>query len=220
MTKCTQCNIYLRDNSQVCPLCRCVVTADTNAADSYPDIRLYDRRLKRIANICLFGLIMASVVLLILNYVFFHGLFWSLIPVGAMCYGYLLIRYVLLSSHGYRPKALIWSLATILLVILIDMVTGLHRWSLNYVFPCVLIGVDGMIVALMVINRRNWQSYILLQLGMILIGLIPLLFWHWGWITKPLLSIIAMGISTFLFLGTLIIGDRPARVELRRRFHI
>lgn len=220
MTKCNQCNVYIRDHSQVCPLCHCVVEADETAQNVYPDIRYYVRRLKRLCNVWLFILLMCSAVLVYLNFTFYSGLYWSLIPVGAMCYCYLVLRYIMLSSHGHRSKILVLGLSTVLLVILIDWVTGFHRWSLNYVFPSGLIAVDGIIVLLMLLNKRNWQSYIVLQLGMILINLASLILWRIELITVPLIALIAFAVSVFLFLGTLIIGDRPARVELRRRFHI
>jgi len=39
-------------------------------------------------------------------------------------------------------------------------------------------------------------------------------------ITDSMLSVIALNVSVILLLGTLIIGGRRARVELKRRFHI
>lgn len=39
-------------------------------------------------------------------------------------------------------------------------------------------------------------------------------------ITRPLISWIAFGVSAFLFLGSYIIGDRRAKIELKRRFHV
>lgn len=220
MTKCNQCGVLIRDNSPVCPLCHCVVAEDAHAKDVYPDIRFYVRRLKRLCNVWLFILLMCSAVLLFLNYSFYHGLLWSLIPVGGMCYCYLMLRYVMLGRQGHRSKLMVVSLFTVLLVILIDWVTGFHRWSLNYVFPGCMLVVDGLIVLMMLLNKRNWQSYITLQLGMICLSLASLLLWRFHIITVPLLCSIALAASLFLFLGTLIIGDRPARTELRRRFHI
>ena len=41
-----------------------------------------------------------------------------------------------------------------------------------------------------------------------------------GIVTAQLFALIAFAFSLFLFLGTLIIGDRRARVELKRRFHV
>lgn len=39
-------------------------------------------------------------------------------------------------------------------------------------------------------------------------------------ITDSMLSVVALNVSVILLLGTLIIGGRRARVELKRRFHI
>ena len=41
-----------------------------------------------------------------------------------------------------------------------------------------------------------------------------------GIVTAPILALLAFAFSAALFLGTLIIGDRRARTELRRRFHV
>jgi len=39
-------------------------------------------------------------------------------------------------------------------------------------------------------------------------------------VTRPLLSLIALVSSGVLFLGTVLLGDRRAKNELKRRFHI
>ena len=70
------------------------------------------------------------------------------------------------------------------------------------------------------VNRRNWQSYIMWQIFMILCSFVPIVLYLTGIIYVPYLALAALGTSVFLFLGTLIIGDRRARVELKRRFHI
>ena len=72
----------------------------------------------------------------------------------------------------------------------------------------------------MFFNRRNWQSYMMWQLLMILCSFIPaVLFWaemeH-----NVYLAFSPLALSAAIFLGTLIIGDRRARMELVRRFHV
>lgn len=220
MAKCKQCNITIRDQSQICPLCRCVVEPEPPDQDTYPNVKLTQRKMKLICNIFLFGFLLSSAVLAVLNYIFYHGMLWCLIPIAAMGYGYLVLRFAILSQHGYRSKIGVLIFFGILLVVIIDSVTGFHRWSVNYIFPSGLMLVDLIIIVLMLINIRAWQSYIILQLAMVLLSLTPLVLWRMGIITSPLLSFIALGISFFLFLGTVIIGDRRARVELQRRFHI
>ena len=55
---------------------------------------------------------------------------------------------------------------------------------------------------------------------MILCSVVPLVLYAVGIVTAPILALLAFAFSTALFLGTLIIGDRRARTELRRRFHV
>ena len=52
------------------------------------------------------------------------------------------------------------------------------------------------------------------------LAVIGIILYLTGIIYVPYLALAALGTSVFLFLGTLIIGDRRARVELKRRFHI
>ena len=80
--------------------------------------------------------------------------------------------------------------------------------------------MDAGILILMCINRRNWQSYMMWQIFMILCSVVPLVLYAVGIVTAPLFALLAFAFSAALFLGTLIIGDRRARTELRRRFHV
>ena len=219
MNKCEKCNVIIRDDSHLCPLCRCV-TSGEGGENTYPDIRLTVRRLKKLSRIILFCILMVSAIVLSLNLKFYDGTLWSLIVIGAMAYGYHILRFVVISSYGYRSKVFSLVLYGVLLVVLIDWVTGFHKWSLDYVLPGGLMLVDGIILLMMLINIRSWQSYIPLQILTLVVSLSPFALWAFGLITHPLLSIIALGISFFFFIGTLMIGDRKAVVELKRRFHI
>lgn len=219
MNKCEKCNVIIRDDSNVCPLCRCV-TSGEGGENTYPDIRLTVRRLKKLSRIILFCILMVSAIVLSLNLKFYDGTLWSLIVIGAMAYGYHILRFVVISSYGYRSKVFSLVIYGVLLVVLIDWVTGFNKWSLDYVLPGGLMLVDGIILLMMLINIRSWQSYIPLQILTLVVSLSPFLLWALGLITHPLLSIIALAISFFFFIGTLMIGDRRAVVELKRRFHI
>ena len=76
------------------------------------------------------------------------------------------------------------------------------------------------IVILMIVNRRNWQSYMMIQILSILFSLIPVILFFTGIISFAPLVFIALAASAFLFLRTLILGDQRARNELKRRFYI
>ena len=137
-----------------------------------------------------------------------------------MLYGYLVLRYAILGKSGYKGKIIVLTLIAILMVVAIDFVVGYRGWSVNYALPSAILLVDAGILILMCINRRNWQSYMMWQIFMILCSIVPVILIFTGIVTAQLFALIAFAFSLFLFLGTLIIGDRRARVELKRRFHV
>lgn len=220
MSRCRQCKVEIKDETQVCPLCHCVLEQGGEPHDTYPDIRPMVKRLMLAGRIYLFVILVISAVLFAVNYETFHGTWWSGIVIASFAYLYLILRFAIIEDAGYRSKIAVLTLFGVVFVVLIDFLTGYEGWSVNYVIPGGILLVDVGIVILMLVNMRNWQSYLLFQIAMIICSLIPLLLWRFEIITRPLLSLIALGVSVFLFLGSYIIGDRRAKTELKRRFHV
>lgn len=220
MSRCNKCNIEVLDETERCPLCNCVLEQTVEVENMYPNVRLKARKMMLFGRIYLFLAILVETILLYVNYITAPKLWWSVITGMIFLYGYLLIRFAILGKTGYRIKIVALVAIMILMMIAIDFVVGYHGWSLNYVLPSGIIAVDFGILLLMLINRRNWQSYMMLQIFMMVCSVVPVVFAVVGIVTAPLLSQIALAFSVFLFLGTVIIGDRRARTELRRRFHI
>ena len=72
----------------------------------------------------------------------------------------------------------------------------------------------------MIINHRNWQSYISLQLFNIAWSIVLFILLRLDIIRVPVLVLIAMAASGILFAGTVIFGGKRASEELKRRFFI
>lgn len=220
MSRCNKCNIEVLDETERCPLCNCVLEQTVEVENMYPNVRLKARKMMLFGRIYLFLAILTEALLLYFNYVTAPKMWWSVITGMIFLYGYLLIRFAILGKTGYRIKIVVLMMIMILMMVAIDFVVGYHGWSLNYVLPSGILAVDVGILLLMLINRRNWQSYMMLQIFMMVCSVVPVIFAAVGIVTAPLLSQIALAFSVFLFLGTVIIGDRRARTELRRRFHV
>ena len=214
MSRCKQCNVEILDETERCPLCHSVLEKTVEVENMYPNVRTMTRRLALLSRIYLFVAILVEALLIYLNVLSDSEMFWSAIPGLAMLYGYLVLRYAILGKSGYKGKIIVLTLIAILMVVAIDFVVGYRGWSVNYALPSAILLVDAGILILMCINRRNWQSY------MILCSVVPLVLYAVGIVTAPLLALLAFAFSTALFLGTLIIGDRRARTELLRRFHV
>ena len=220
MSRCKQCNVEILDETERCPLCHSVLEKTVEVENMYPNVRTMTRRLALLSRIYLFVAILVEARLIYLNVLSDSEMFWSAIPGLAMLYGYLVLRYAILGKSGYKGKIIVLTLIAILMVVAIDFVVGYRGWSVNYALPSAILLVDAGILILMCINRRNWQSYMMWQIFMILCSVVPLVLYAVGIVTAPLLALLAFAFSTALFLGTLIIGDRRARTELRRRFHV
>lgn len=208
------------DETERCPLCNSVLEQTIDVENMYPNVRTMTRRLMLISHIYLFCSILVEVLLIYLNVVSESEIYWSAITGLALFYGYMLLRYAILGKSGYKSKIIVSTLIGILMMVAIDFVVGYRGWSLNYVLPSAILLIDVSILVLMFCNRRNWQSYMMWQILMILCSIVPLILYVIGIVTVPLLGGVAFAFSTFLFLGTLIIGDRRARTELKRRFHV
>ncbi len=220
MSRCRRCNVEVLDETERCPLCNSVLEYTFEVENMYPNVRVQSRKWMLWSRIYLLTAIIAEVLLLCINYVGDYKTWWSLIVGLVFCYGYMVIRFALLGKAGHKEKIVVLSAISILIMVASDFLVGYAGWSVNYGLPSIVILLDFGIILLMIKNRKTWQSYIMWQILMVLVSIVLVVLYFFEIITVPHVMGVAVLFSAFLFLGTLIIGDRRARVELQRRFHI
>ena len=220
MSKCIRCHVEILDETERCPLCNAVLEKTMEVENMYPDVRGRSRKFIMVSHIYLFCALLLETVLVYINIKIDSGIWWSVITGLSLFYIYLLFRFAILGQEGYKAKVIVLMLIAISMMVIIDFVSGYRGWSVNYVVPAGILAVDAAIIVLMIFNTRGWQSYMVWQIFMIICSFVPLILYFAGIVTHPALTLIALGCSVFLFLGTVIIGDCMARVELRRRFHV
>lgn len=220
MSKCLNCKIDILDETERCPLCHSILKQTEDLENMYPEVRYRFRRMDFISRLYLFIAIVIEFILFGINLLNFNGIWWFIISGLVLLYGYVVLRYAVIGKSGYRSKSMILILLFILSAIVIDYVSGYQGWSLDYLIPLAIISTDIALIILMIYNRQNWQSYICFQLLMVLCSLIPIILYLFGLEKQINLAILPMAVSASLFLGTIILGDRRARTELKRRFHV
>ena len=224
MNKCNRCGVIVYDRTEVCPLCKGVLESDGVENDihinEYPNILKKERAWNLILRILLASWVIGTIVMVFVNYQLGHRYWWSVVASASYLYVLSCARLLTHPYAGYLRRTFGVIIGAMLLNVVIDYCSGGYGWSLNYVLPASLFVINLALILLMIINHRNWQSYMILQIFSIFFGCIPLLFIHIGLVTHPLLSEIAFLSSVVLFLGTLIVGGGAARSELKRRFYI
>lgn len=223
MRRCKKCNVEILDEATVCPLCKSVLEKTDEQgkrAVGYPDVKKTVKKLNFVVRLYSFLAIVTEAALLIINYLTYHGVWWSAIAGISILYCYVTLKYSIQKNAGYRSVIWIQVIGAVLLGIAVDNIVGYRGWSVNYVMPGAILLLDVTIMILMLVNMSNWQSYLLMQICTALAAIACLVMWHFQVITRPVLSIIAAAVSVCLLLATLIFGDRKAKAELKRRFHV
>ena len=213
MSKCRQCNIEVLDETERCPLCNTVLDETEEMENMYPDIRVKTRKLVFFSRVYLFLAVVIEIILINICMLTEVQSLVYIISGLVLLFGYIVIKYAILGTSGYIAKTVVLTVIAVIMLVAIDFFVGYDGWSVNYVLP-------SGILALMVINRKNWQSYLMLQIFMVICSGVAVVMNAFQIITEPIVSIIALNVSVILLLGTVIVGGRRSRVELKRRFHI
>ena len=221
MSKCRNCNVEILDETEFCPLCHAVLEQKEALENMYPDARLKNQKLLFASRLYLFCALVVEFVLAAIDFSRPEAqVHWSVLTGLGMIYVYTVIRYAIIGKSGYKSKTVVLTLFAILSAVAADFVTGYRGWSVDYVISSAILLIDVTIVVLMIYNRRNWQSYLMWQIFMILCSMIPAVLYLLGIDQNVYMAFLPMVVSVFLFMGTLMIGGRRAWLELYRRFHI
>lgn len=220
MSKCLNCKIEILDETERCPLCHSILQQTEDLENMYPEVRYKFQRMDFFSRLYLFIAILLEGAFFAINLMNFEGIWWCVIHGLVLLYGYIVLRYAVIGRSGYRSKAIILTLLFVLSTLGIDLIYGYQGWSLDFMLPLAIIAMDIAIIVLMIYNRRNWQSYICIQLFLVICSIIPIVLYLIGIGKYINLAVLPMIVSGALFLGTMILGDRRARTELKRRFHV
>lgn len=221
MNRCKKCNVNIIDNTLVCPLCQNVVEVGKEPnINTYPDVSKKTKVYHLIVKIFIFSCIFTEMLLILINYITYSGLWWSIICGGAMVYLCFSMYYTVTRNTGHVTKIIVETVGAIILAVLIDYTVGWKAWSITYAIPCAIMLIDLFIVIMMFIYITNWQRYIIYQIFIVVLSIIPVVLGLMSIITNPFLSYIAAIASFLMLIGTLIIGDKKATTELSRRFRI
>lgn len=219
---CKTCNLVIADKTDVCLFCGRVLSREdgSKTVNMYPAIYQKTRLAKRLVWVAAFVLIFGQVLLMLLNYYLDRHARWSLITGVSILYALITLRCTVLRKQNYIRKLFVQIFFAILLLFALDGITGFRGWSVSYGMPCSIMALDGILLLGMLIDRTNWMSYLSIQVFALVLAVINLVLYLCGVAGSPLLTWIALLLTVLLFGGTMLVGTRKAKSELRRRFYI
>ena len=145
---------------------------------------------------------------------------WAFLTWGAAAYVAMTLRFSVMRHASMSGILVRQCLGIQAILLLIDSLTGLHGWSVDYAIPCVVLFEVAAILLMMLVNRMNWQCYFMYQIAITFLSFVPLVFLKIGWTKRPMLTVLSVAVSVWALVLTVLLGDRSVKRELRRRFHV
>ena len=220
MRRCKRCDILVADDTNLCPLCDSVLDGDEPGENIYPRLEEQFHRFVLFKKIIYFILVATATMSVLVNYLFFNGVYWSLIVLGAIGYCFFTISYTVTHRTNLGAKVIFQAAGILILTWIIDMVTGYTGWSIRYAIPSMLLLADTVLVAMMLFNTVRWQGYFMCQIAVTVLSVIPVVLAVVGLVNNMNLAIITCAVLWLILAATVIFGGRRVNQELKRRFHI
>lgn len=220
MNKCNYCNVFIKDETERCPLCGGVLEGGEIGEDMYPNVLKKEKTISFVFRLMVFISIVSIITFIGISITTGVSAKWSIFLTCVFLYVLMILYMFVRENAGYRVRMYGIVAGAVALLVMIDYVSGWHGWSVDYTFPIAIILMDIALIVLMIVNHRNWQSYIILMICMVPISVVPIILYFVDIITSPYMSQIAFMLSLFMTLGVIIIGGPRAKQELYRRFHI
>lgn len=220
MSRCSACAIGVEGEWVHCPLCGEPVTGAATPSP-LPDVPLQysRRRVLTVLFLVSLGVILASfVVQLLLS----HG-DSGVGVLRSIWLGVAAMWLVVLMAVRKRRNVAKGTLYLLVLVGLVcvywDFLTGWHGWALTYAVPIMCAFAIVALVITVRIMRTDIGEYIVYSVLTVLLGLAPIVFLAFGWVSTAIPSVICIALSV-MALPLHISRARHIRHELAKRFHL
>jgi hypothetical protein len=222
MMYCNKCKVSVQGSPRRCPLCHGVLTGEAEPAeDVFPEIPPERTFFRRLVAILAFSSIAAAVVVAGINIALsLDGVWWFPFIIAGL--GSLWISFLIMIKQWRNiPKTIFRQLlVSSTMVLLWDIFTGFHKWSLNFVIPFLFSGSMIFLSIFAKVRRLKGEDYILFLGFISVVSIFSLLFiiFHVVTTVYPVMICFSLSIISLAFL--LLFEGRPLRAELQRRMHM
>ncbi|MDR1906186.1 MAG: DUF6320 domain-containing protein [Clostridiales bacterium] len=223
--RCYNCGVEVRGRVNVCPLCHNKLEEEENPGEDVFPVFPKGRTEKKISFNRVFWFVFFNAVsICVAVNIIFETQFWSMIVAAGLIYVYVLIKNTILSRTEISKKFFFQTivLSTIFIAIWLAFFKqdGYNMsWVFEYVLP-ILYAVSALAYGILIFFRvHNFNDYIIYELFIIILGVMPLVLFFCGVIKLGIPALICFFVCLFVFLSNLIFSWKFVINELKRRFH-
>lgn len=223
--RCSKCNVRVLDARGICPLCGMVLEEESKESEpvsGYPDVVHRLKKRDRALRIVLILLVGAGFICGLVNYLTYDRLAypWAVIAIGAAVYGFYSLWDLLGHDGDHLRRIYHQVFAVTALLVFLDYMTKSHGIVMGYGIPVMVFVMVAAMLLCICINRRNWPIYMGIQLLTAVYGLVGFVLAATGVTGMKILNLVAFAVAVIVWFATILLGDRRASNELKRKFHV
>ena len=219
MSKCLKCNVYIKSNTSICPLCQTPINK-SNTHDVFPYLTYNYKHHNLVLNILKVCSIVAIFLCLFLNYTLNKTLSWAWFVIAGICSFWLTLTTALRGRNHFMKMLFIEMLIIIIVSLIFDYFTGFKLWSINYCLPFLCSIYTISIFIMRIFRIKLAKDFIFYATINSMIGLVPGILLMFDKVTVLWPSYIAVIISIVVLGFLSVFNYQQVKNELERRFHI
>ncbi|EKV57342.1 DUF6320 domain-containing protein [Brachyspira hampsonii] len=223
MSYCNNCRLKIKTNRNICPLCLKELNNNNDNMminEEYHSYEWFYKMQKKINSkkIVLLSSLTMIIVLIIVNISTNSKYNWAVISIISILCAYFTFICFTANTLYLRQKLIIEFFILIPLVIVVDIFSGFHKWSFNYVIPFLALGLNIAMFLIAIIDRKYFNEYVsyIVSSSFISIMIIILPLFHfvlWS-------SLSALGGGIIIILAMLILFRIDFISSIIKIFHI
>jgi len=221
MLYCEECNVKIAGKRTECPLCQNILSRTQDFTEEiYPAVPTTLGVYKLYFKLLLFVTIIGVVSSIAVNILLPHTGAWSVFVLGGALYLWLALYLGIQKRQNIVKNIFYQSLMILAIAIFLDIFFRLGGWSLNFVLPCLCIGVMAAVTILAKVMRLPIGQYVTYLIIICIFSIVPSVLIIIGMIKVLYPSVICVGASIISLSAMFIFQGGAIIAELKRRLHM
>lgn len=184
----------------------------------YPE-KIKAKKSDKIIKILISVSVAIAIILLFINRVTTPTIPWAALANAGILYSWVVVVYAIKKNINIAGHVLLQMIALSFLTIYIDYKIGNKGWSVSIAIPIMIMIANLTMLVLTIVSYKKYMKYVIYQLMIGLLSILPLIFVTEHIVQDKTLSIIASGISILNFVICLILCAKDIKEEIVRKFH-
>ena len=185
----------------------------------YPQ-KLSSKKSGKLINVLLISSFVLAAILVLINKLTNPNIHWAAIANSGIIYVWITVIFALKRNTNIARHVLLQMVIIPLVLVYIDERLNFRGWSINIGIPIIIMIANVTMFVLSIVSYKKYIKYAMYQLIIVFLSMIQIVFATKGIMQFGILNQIAIGISLFNFIISLILSYKEFCKIIVCKFHM